>query len=529
MKQLWHGGTIYTMERENETVEAVLVEDDKIIAVGPKDELKGQADKEMDLQGATMYPGFVDSHLHMIFTGQKLIRLDLSNAKSTEEMLEMISVAAKNTPDDQWLFGESWNENNFADKRIPTKDELDAIRKGPIILNRVCHHVVLCNSAVLEASGISEQSESPAGGEIGRTKEGKLNGLLYDRAADFANNVVPREGEAYIDSLTKELNLTVDTMLSYGVTGGHTEEMHYFGNFMNPLTAYRRVIGEKHHFRVNLLRHNAVFKQMMEANLEFDEPFIEPGAMKIFADGALGGSTAALSKPYADNPENSGLLIQTDEELENLVKLAREYDEVIAVHMIGDASAEQILNVIEKYPAPKGKRDRLIHGSVLRKDLIDRMAKLPVVIDAQPAFVSSDFPWIIDRLGEERLEYVYPWKSLLDNGVMCAAGTDSPVEDVNPLVSIYAAVERKKPYAEGNGYIPEQKITRYEAIRMYTVGSAQVISKENERGLIKPGYVADFSIFDKDLFEGSTEDMLEAKAVKTVVAGRVVFDRANQK
>ncbi|MGX9135282.1 amidohydrolase [Rummeliibacillus sp. JY-2-4R] len=525
MKKLWYGGTIYTMKQEDETVEAVLVENDKIIAVGSKDELKINADELIDLQGATMYPGFVDSHLHMIFTGQKLLRLDLSNAKSFEELLEMIKVAAKNTPDDQWLYGESWNENNFPDKRIPTKDELDAIRKGPILLTRVCHHVILCNSEALEAGGISQQSESPAGGEIGRTKEGKLNGLLYDRASELVTNAISKEGEIYINSLTKALNLAVDTMLSYGLTGGHTEDMHYFGGFLNPLTAFRRVIGEKHHFRVDLLLHNAVYKEMKEANLEFDEPFIEPGAMKIFADGALGGSTAALSKPYADNPENSGLLIQTDEELENLVKLARKYDDVIAVHMIGDAAAEQILNVIEKYPSPKGKRDRLIHGSVLRKDLIDRMAKLPIVVDAQPAFVSSDFPWIIDRLGEQRLKYVYPWKSLLDNGVMCAAGTDSPVEDVNPLVSIYAAVERKKPYEKGDGYILEQKLTRYEAIRMYTVGSAQVISKENERGLINPGYVADFSIFDRDLFDGTSEEMLEAKAVKTVVAGRVVFER----
>ncbi|MFJ8262165.1 amidohydrolase [Rummeliibacillus sp. NPDC094406] len=527
MKQLWYGGTIYTMEQENETVEAVLVEDGKIIAISSVAELKEQADEQIDLEGATMYPGFVDSHLHMIFQGEKLIRLDLTKANSAEEMLEMVKEAAKTASSDQWLFGEGWNENNFTDKRIPTKAELDAIREEPILLTRICHHVVLGNTATLAAGGITEQSISPAGGEIGRAKDGKLNGLLYDKASELVTAAIPREGEAYIDSLTEELNLTVDNMLSYGLTGGHTEEMYYFGEFMNPLTAYRRVIGEKHHFRVNLLRHNAVFEEMMEANLMFDEPFIEPGAMKIFADGALGGSTAALSKPYADNRENSGLLIQTNEELENLVKLARKYDEVIAVHMIGDAGTEQVLNVIEKYPAPAGKRDRFIHVSVLRKDLIERITKLPVVVDAQPAFVPSDFPWIIDRLGEDRLDFVYPWKTILDSSVMCAAGTDAPIEDINPLLTIYAAVERKKPYANHDGYVPEQKVSRFEAIRMYTVGSAQAICKEQERGLIKPGYVADFSIFDRDLFEGTSEDMLEAKAVKTVVAGRVVFDRTD--
>lgn len=529
MKQLWYGGTIYTMEKENETVEAVLVENDRILAVGSFAELHVQADECINLQGTVMYPGFVDSHLHLIFQGEKLLRLDLTKARSAEEMLAMVKEAAETTPADQWLFGEGWNENNFPDKRIPTMAELDAIRKGPILLTRVCHHVVLGNTAALQAGGITETSKAPAGGEIGRDPAGKLNGLLYEKASDLVTNAIPRGGEAYIDSLAAELSLAVEQMLSVGLTGAHTEDMSYFGDFHNPLTAFHRVIGEKHHFRVNLLRHYTVFEKMMQANLDFDAPFIEPGAMKIFTDGSLGGSTAALSKPYADQPGHNGLLVQTDEQLEELVKLARKYDEVVAVHMIGDAGAEQILNVIEQYPAPSGKRDRLIHACVLREDLIERMAKLPVVVDVQPAFVPSDFPWVIDRLGEERLEYAYPWKTLLDHGIMCAAGTDAPIEDFNPIASIYAAVERKRPYAAHEGYVPEEKIPRFDAIRMYTVGSAQAICKEHERGLIKPGYAADFSIFDRDLFAGTSEDMLKAQAVKTVVAGRTVYDRTNLK
>lgn len=528
MKQLWYGGTIYTMAKEDETVEAVLVEDNKIVAVGSMEELSRQADERIDLEGTTMYPGFVDSHLHMIFQGQKLTRLDLTKATSADEMLDLIKEAAKTVPSDKWLFGEGWNENNFKDGAIPTLQELDAIRKEPILLTRICHHVILGNTAALKAGGIGEESTPPAGGKIGRDADGKLNGLLYDNAMNAVTDAFPREGEAYIQDLVDELNLAIDDMLSKGLTGGHTEEMNYFGPFTNPLTAYQRVVGEKQHFRVNLLRHNAVFKEMMEADVQFAEPFVEPGAMKIFADGALGGATAALSEPYSDNPNSHGLLIQTDEEIEELVKLARQYDEVIAVHIIGDAGAEQILKVLEKYPAPQGKRDRLIHACVLNEELVERMAKLPIVVDIQPLFVSSDFPWVINRLGEKRLDYAYSWKTLLERGIMCAASTDAPIEDISPLATIYAAVERKKPGEEHNGYIPEQKLTRFEAIRAYTVGSAQAICKEHERGLIKPGYVADFSIFDRDLFEGTSEEMLQAKAVKTVVAGRIVFDRSKQ-
>ncbi|TSI09677.1 amidohydrolase [Lysinibacillus sp. BW-2-10] len=527
MKQLWYGGPIYTMEKENETVEAVLVENGKIIALGSYDDLKDRCDEKFDLQGAAMYPGFVDSHLHIIFQGQKLTRLDLSQATSAEEMLELVKVASLHTPKDQWLFGEGWNENHFADQRIPTLKELDEIRSEPILLTRVCHHVVLGNTSALLAGGITDETISPAGGQIGKDKEGHLNGLLYDLASNLVTDAIPREGESYINSLEEALTLSINDMLSKGLTGAHSEDMSYFGHFTNPLTAYKRVVGEKHHFRVNLLRHNAVFEEMMQANIQFDEPFIEPGAMKIFADGALGGSTAALSLPYTDNPENHGLLIHTDGELERLVKLARKYDEAIAVHMIGDAGAEQILNVIEKYPVPHGKRDRLIHCCILREDLVERMAKLPVVLDLQPAFVTSDFPWVINRLGEKRLDYAYAWKTLLHRGLMCAAGTDAPIEEIDPLASIYAAIERKKPGEQHEGYLPEEKLSRFEAIRMYTVGSAQAIGKEHERGLIKKGYDADFSIFDHDLFKGASEDMLQANTVKTVVAGKIVFEREN--
>lgn len=525
MRELWYGGSIYTMVHENEVVESVLVENGKILEIGTIEKLKVKADTSVDLKGAAMYPGFVDSHLHILFHGEKLIRLDLSKATSAEEMLTLVREAAKVTPADRWLFGEGWNENNFFDKRIPTIQELDAIRTAPILLTRVCHHVVLGNTAALQAGGIHEDSASPAGGKIGRDAQKKLNGLLYEQACNLVNNAIPREGEAYIQELVDTLNLSIDHMLSKGLTGGHSEDMSYFGKYSNPLTAYKRVIGEKKHFRVNLLRHHTVFEEMMEANLSFDDSFIEPGAMKIFSDGSLGGATAALIEPYTDDPANKGLLIHTDEQFEELVKLARKYNEAIAVHMIGDAAAEQVVKTIEKYPVPTGKRDRLIHCCVLNENLLNRMTNLSVVIDIQPAFVPSDFPWVSERLGDERLEYAYAWKKMLDSGLMCSAGTDAPIEAINPIASIYAAVERKKPFAMHEGYLPKEKLTRFEAIRAYTYGSAQAIGKEDVRGLIQPGYDADFSIFDRDLFEGTCEEMLEAKAVKTVVAGRVVFEK----
>jgi len=523
MRELWYGGTIYTMEKENETVESVLVQEGKIIAVGSLNELRNQADQIINLNGNIMYPGFVDSHLHVIYHGEKLLRLDLSKATSCEEMLSIIEEASKQLPPEQWLFGEGWNENNFSDQRIPTISELDAIRKEPIVLTRVCHHQMLVNTKALVAAGISENTGNPFGGEIGRDINGKLNGRLFEKATDLLSAAIPKEGDAYIDYLENALEIAIQDMHSKGLTGGHTDDMNYFGHYTNPLTAFKRVIGKKHHFRVNLLRHNMVFEEMMNDKVTYDEPFIEPGAMKMFVDGALGGSTAALSKPYSDNKNNNGMFTLTDEELEGYVKQARKYNCGVAIHAIGDAGAEQVIQAIEKYPAPEGQRDRLIHACVLREDLVERLKALPIVLDIQPAFVPSDFPWVVDRLGEERLEWTYAWRKLINQGLMCANGTDTPVEDVDPLKTIYAAVERKSPGEAHNGYLPEEKITRFEAVQLYTLGSAKAICKENERGLIKPGYLADFTIFDRDLFNGTSEEMLNAKVVKTVVAGNCVY------
>ena len=515
MKTLWYGGKIYTMQQEGHTAEAVLVEGDRIVAVGKYEELVSQADETVDLQGATMFPGLVDSHLHMIMHGRKMLRLNLENVTSSKEMLEKLEEAAKKLDGDQWLFAESWNENQFSDGHIPTLEELDAVYDGPMLLNRVCRHVTLANSKALQFAGLTDDSENPPGGQLGRT-DGKLNGLLYENARELITHLFPTEGE---------LEVTINMMLEKGLTGGHTEEMYYFADYKKPLAAYKRAISEKKHFRVNLLRHHEEFEKMMNDEATYDDPYIMPGAMKIFADGSFGGSTAALLAPYSDNPENSGMLIYSDEEFELIVQKARKHNEAIAVHMIGDAAAKQVIDAIEKYPAPAGKRDRLIHLCLFNEDLLARIKKLPVVVDVQPPFVPSDFPWVAERLGKDRLKYAYAWKTLLDEGIMCAGGTDAPIENIDPLLSIYTAIERTWPNASHEGYLPEQKVSRYEAIYMYTVGSAQAICREHEFGQIKEGYYADFSIFDRDLFEGPAEQLLEAKALKTVVGGRVAFER----
>ena len=436
MNVLWHGGTIYTMEAEGATAEAVLVSDDHIERIGTYEELKGAADKEVDLHGGIMYPGFVDSHMHMIGHGEKLMRVDLSKIESSEEMREQLIESTKGLGKDEWFIGEGWNENNFPDRKIFHRHELDEISESPMLLKRVCRHAILANSSALALAGITKESRDPEGGVIVRDADGEPTGYLLDAAQELVANQVP---EVSVEYLTRALQKSVDNLLSLGLTGAHTEDMGYYGHYSRPLQAFKNVIGGQVKFRAHLLRAHSAFEEMME-NATYAEPFVDPGPMKIFSDGSIGGRTALLSKPYNDDPSTVGVAIQSDEEFKRLVSIARKYGEAVAIHVIGDLGLEMALDAIEAHPVPAGKRDRLIHAMVVREDLVERMKKIDVALDLQPSFVTSDFPWVVERLGENRLEWAYAWKKLLGHGLICAGGSDAPIEEVDPCLGIYAAV-----------------------------------------------------------------------------------------
>lgn len=521
MKTLWHGGKIYTLAAEGETVEAVLVSGGKIEAIGPYANLKKDADQEIDLKGKVLYPGFVDSHMHMIGHGEKLLRVDLSKIDSSESMKQQLITSTAGLGEDEWFIGEGWNENNFPDRKIFHRLELDDISTSPMLLKRVCRHAILANSSALALAGITKDTPDPEGGLIVRDADGEPTGYLLDAAQELVADKVP---EVSVEYLTLALQTSVDDLLSLGLTGAHTEDMGYYGHYSKPLQAFKNVLGGNTKFRAHLLRAHSAFEEMMK-NASYLEPFVDPGPMKIFADGSIGGRTALLSKPYNDDPSTNGVAIHSDDELKRLVSVARHHGEAIAIHVIGDLGMEKALDAIEAHPVPEGKRDRLIHSMVLREDLVERMEQVDVVLDLQPSFVTSDFPWVIERLGEERLDWSYTWKKLLDRGLICAGGSDAPIEDVDPKLGIFAAVTRRKVDETHEGYMPEEKLSRFEAIQLYTSGSAAAICKEDSRGLIALNYDADFTVFDRDLFEGNEEQLLEAQVEMTVVAGEIMFER----
>ncbi|MGR3765361.1 amidohydrolase [Rossellomorea sp. NS-SX7] len=529
MGTLWTNGKIYTMQSEGHTVEAVYTENGFIKDLGSAEQLENKytIKETIDLHNGVMFPGFVDSHMHLIGHGETLLRLDLSQMTSKKEVLDAVAEKAEKLPEGQWIFGEGWNENLWEDAEVITKDELDAaVPKHPVLLKRICRHAMVVNSLALIQADIDESTPDPAGGLIEKDAEGNLNGLLKDKAQDLMVEALPPISSAYLE---EALAKGIESCWENGLVGGHTEDLSYYGNFNKTYNAFKQTINEDNKkFRAHLLVHHEVITDWHAEGHHFlgGNEYIEFGAMKIFADGALGGRTALLSYPYADDPSTEGVSIHSQERLLELVEKARSLQLPIAVHTIGDQAFQNVVDAIKVHPSEKSRRDRLIHAQILREELIQEIKGLPLILDIQPRFVASDFPWVIDRLGQENMKYNYAWKTLLESGIHCAGGSDAPIEPVNPLWGIHAAVTRTNPLdPERIVHIPEEKLSMYEAISLFTKGSAYACHHEDDRGVIKEGYTADFTVLEKDPFDSHPDELLEKIVSMTVVDETVVFKK----
>ncbi len=520
MATLWTGGKIYTMAQVDETVEAVLVEDGKIVATGSVESLSPQATSIQYLQGNVMYPGFVDSHLHIIGYGEKLKHIDVSNVKSKDELLAIIGERMLEVSPAEWVIAIGLNETQFKDPIFPTLAEIDTLGEAHLIIKRSCHHLILANSKALAFAGITKDTPSPDGGVIDKV-DGQLTGVLKDAALYMIVNHMPHITPEYIEDA---LEKAVRSLQSYGLVGGHSEDLSYYGPPSQPINAFRKIVESKQSFKVHLLQHHAVFEEVAKME-ETSSSYLEFGAMKIFIDGAFGGRTAALREPYYDEPGNYGMLVHSTNQLEEYVQLARKYGHTVAVHAIGDLAIETILDVFAAYPPCEGQLDRVIHCSLVDNGILEKLAALPVAVDMQPQFVQGEYAAELARLGEERAKGLHPLKSLLDRGLVVAGGSDAPIEVPNPLYGIYAAVTRRNFGESHRGYGPEEKISRFEAVQLYTIGAAQIIAQGHVRGKIEKGYTADFTILEEDLFTINIENIPQVKVANTVVDGRIVYEK----
>ncbi|MBC1819256.1 amidohydrolase [Listeria welshimeri] len=530
--KLWKNGTFYQMTAEGAQVSAVITENGHIHAVGDVADLQKQyadiLEETIDLDGKIVFPGFVDAHIHLLWYGQALERLNLNQTKTKKEALTLIAERTKQLARDAWLFVEGYDENKWSDEQtFISLVDLDNISKtNPILVRRIDYHSVSINSALqIQIEDFSE-SAFDGGGEIVRDKAGDFTGVLKDNATTLAIEAFPA---AKPSELMEWLKIAITDLWAKGITGAHSEDLHYFTGFESTLAAFRNTVGAKElPFRAHLLIHHAELAAFSASKEKFmsGDAFLELGAMKIFYDGTVGSRTALMSAGYADNPAEKGLQIHSDETFEELVKSARKAGLPVAIHILGDQAFANVIRTLRANPPKEGQYDRLIHTPWLTEKLIAEAAGLPVLFDIQPQFMASDLPWAIEVLGDKHPPLAFAWKSLLQAGFPIAGGSDAPIEVPNPFWGIHAAVTRTaNADLDGVKYWPEQALTLFEAIELYTKGAAFASYKTTTRGQIAPGFVADFTILAEDPFQIKQAELHDINVVMTVVNEQIVYQK----
>jgi predicted amidohydrolase YtcJ len=519
---VFSGGTIYTGNPALPTVDAVIVgEDGRIVGTAPPlSEDWDEAEINLvDLKGAYMYPGFTDAHAHLMGIGQRELNLSLEGTASIDELVTRIEAELVGMPPGVLLFGRGWIETGWPEGRMPSAADLDAVSPdNPVILTRSDGHALVANSAALAAAGITDETENPDGGAIERDADGHATGILIDNAMAL---VAPLRTQPDAAAKARALETGAKVYVSRGWTGVHNMSvgpdeapimLELAGEGKLPLRLWNAFDADDAGFA-------------LAAAHEYEAPTITNRAIKLYMDGALGSRGAQLIKPYSDRPDTSGLSLITNEDLADFMRRSDEAGIQVAIHAIGDLANQRILDIYEAGSYPPEKRWRIEHTQILAPTDIARVGALGLIASMQPSHAIGDLHFAPSRLGIDRLAGAYAWKALIDDGAVVAGGSDAPVEVGSPLIEFYAAVARKDLKGfEGEGWHPEQKLTREQALALFTSSAAYAAFQENDLGTIEAGKLADFTVFDIDLMTVPEAEILDAKTVMTVVGGKIVYD-----
>jgi hypothetical protein len=526
---VFRGGPIYTGVPDAPPAEAVAVTAGRIAAVGARagvDPLIGPDTDVIDLDGAALYPGFVDAHAHLIGIGFREMTLNLEGVGSIAELVDIAAASAQETPEGETIYGRGWIETGWPEARFPTRADLDeASASHPIIFERADGHALVANSLALEKAGIGRASIDPQGGRIERDGAGEPTGMLIDNAQNLVMALVAAPSEA---QKREAFRAGADVYAAYGWTGVHNMSVDPADVAIIEDEAANGGVGIRVYNAIDRAGYAAIAGGPKTAA---DGRVVTRG-IKLYVDGALGSRGAALSRPYADAPETSGLLLMTEAQALPFFEQALKDGAQIATHAIGDRGNTLVLDWYEKAFAavPPAERKiaeprwRIEHAQILDTDDIARFKSLGVIASMQPSHAISDLYFAPARLGEERLDGAYAWRSLLDAGARIAGGSDAPVERGDPLIEFYAAVARKDlKGASGENWRPGERITRAEALALFTSAPAYASFQEADLGTIEPGKKADFTVFSKDIMTVPEPEILTAKPVMTVVGGEIVW------
>ena len=538
LDKLFINGEIYSMKKEGEKFQSLGVKDGKITFLGTDEEAKNVSSKELiDLKGKMMIPGMADAHLHLYAYCQNLTFVDLSKVHNINEMINLMKEKVKNVKKGDWVKGVNFDQSKWKENRFPTLEEMDSISKdNPVIIKRCCLHAVVANSRALEIAGIGKNYQSGSGGIVELDKNGMPNGILREQSTKVFDDILP-DPLKDIEVQKKIMQDVLNDMSSKGITTIHTYAAKIW-QYNEDINIYKNFEKEgKLPLRVTVCI-DELFEPEILTKEKLNNPYrkVQLGAYKIFSDGSMGSRSAALKKPYSDDPQNSGFMLFTQEELNNKILTGYEHGLQPAIHAIGDRALDMTLAAIEytlKTTKEKGMTDeeqknrlpfRIIHVQMIDDDLLKRMKKLPLVLDIQPIFLCTDLHWIEDRIGKERLKGSFALKTMEKTGLIQTGGSDCPVETYEPLKGIYAAVTRQD--MEGypaEGFLPEERLSVYEALCMYTKNVHYATGQESVLGTLEIGKFADLTVLEKNLFKIDKKEIKDVKVEQTYVAGNCVF------
>ena len=520
---------VWTVDRAQPEAEAVAVLGERIVAVGTADAVtawRGPETKVIDADGKLVLPGFNDSHVHFLSGGQQLDNLNLKDASSQDEFARRIAERAKITPAGQWILGGDWDDQQWNPAVLPTKALVDSTTgTTPVFVGRYDGHMALANSVALVLAGVTAKTPDPPGGAIVRDASGNPTGILKDAAMNLLYAIIPPiSPEQRMAAIQRALKHAA----SLGVTSVQDMSPEYADIAVYSQLADRNALTVR------------IYAAPIETNWEdqakigihraFGSAYLRIGALKGFADGSLGSTTAYFFEPFTDAPETRGLLSDEMQPLEQMLDRMKHADGAglqLCIHAIGDQAISIILDLFDqvaKVNGPRDRRFRIEHAQHVAPKDFERFAKLGVIASMQPYHAIDDGRWAEKRIGSERIKTTYAFRTFLDHGVHLAFGTDWNVAPLSPMWSIYAAVTRatldgKNPA----GWVPEQKITVAETVEAYTMGSAYAEFQEKEKGSITVGKLADLVILSDDIFRMDPVKIKDVKVETTIVGGKIVW------
>jgi predicted amidohydrolase YtcJ len=530
-------GHVVTLEPAQPEAQAIAIRDDLIYVIGTNEDIKkriGPSTESIDLHGQLVIPGFIESHGHFAGIGEMKLQLDLTKAKSWNDIVALVGAAAKKAKPGEWIRGRGWHQEKWSSKPdpnvegFPTHASLDRVSpQNPVVLTHASGHASFVNGKALEASGIDRNTPNPNGGEILKDAAGEPTGLLRETAEGLIREPksTPAQAQAH---LRRVLELANQEVLSKGIT-----TFEDAGSPLATIDLMKKMVDEEKmgvRLWVMIRQPNEIIgpKLARYRMIDYGSGHLTVRAIKKQIDGALGSRGAWLLKPYADKPDSTGLNTTSVEEIEQTAQLAIKNNYQLCVHAIGDRANRETLDIFERTfkanPTKKNLRWRVEHAQHLSAQDIPRFAALGVIASMQGIHCTSDAPYVLARLGEERArEGAYVWQSLIKSGATIANGTDAPVEDVDPIASFYASVSRR--LKDGSVFFPDQSMTRLQALRSYTRNGAYAAFEDGNRGTLKKGKLADLTVLSKDILKIPEAEIPTAKVMYTIVGGKVLYKR----